>query len=264
MDGSLVSALSPELRRALTGLSGTSPLVIALDFDGTMSPLVDRPEDARPLPASAAAAQLLAGLPGVITALISGRDLRSLEAVYPAPRPQALIGSHGAERVLPEFLNTDAQHIDLDAQQEQLLQDTTQILGEISDAFDGTSLEYKPASTVLHIRQADPVTGQAALDEAYRQLQAVSGLRLLAGKAVLEASVLKTTKGQALQWLRTVTGAQSLIFVGDDVTDEDGFNALGEGDLGIKVGAGQTAAHFRIDAPADLPELLEYLVELRS
>ncbi|XQN49492.1 hypothetical protein ACOKXR_02745, partial [Glutamicibacter creatinolyticus] len=52
MDGSLVSALSPELRRALTGLSGTSPLVIALDFDGTMSPLVDRPEDARPLPAS--------------------------------------------------------------------------------------------------------------------------------------------------------------------------------------------------------------------
>lgn len=260
----MTSPLAPELRRALTLAAQCTPLVVALDFDGTMAPLVDRPQDARPLPEAAAAAQVLATLPEVTVALISGRDLASLKAVYPAPRPEVLIGSHGAERVVPESLHTAAQRIVLSEDQDQLLQTVTEILGDISDDHPGTSLEYKPASTVLHVRQADPEVGIAALEVAHERLSDGLGLRLLAGKAVLEASVLTATKGQALDWLRTVTGSESLIFVGDDVTDEDGFKVLASADLGIKVGGGPTAASQRISSPADLPALLEFLISARS
>ncbi|MCW4466511.1 trehalose-phosphatase [Glutamicibacter sp. MNS18] len=261
---SLPSTLAPELRQALTRLAGSSPLVIALDFDGTMAPLVDRPEDARPLPDSAKLAIELSQQSGVVTALISGRDLQSLRAVHPLPRPEVLIGSHGAEREVPASLRSAAQQIELTGDQSDLLREATKIMEQVSADFTGTSVEYKPASTVLHVRQADEATGLQALEAAQKHLGELSGLRLLAGKAVLEASVLHATKGQALQWLREVTGASSLLFVGDDVTDEDGFRVLDSADLGIKVGAGDTAAAHRIASPSELPAVLRFLLAKRG
>lgn len=257
------SSLAPELHQALRTLATKTPLVIALDFDGTMAPLVDRPEDARPLPESAALTFELSRLPGVITALISGRDLASLVMVHPEPRPEVLIGSHGAERNVPPSLHTAAQSIELSTQQTELLNHTTQILAEVVAKFDGSSLEHKPASTVLHVRQAEDTVGRLALAEAQERLHRLAGLRLIAGKAVLEASVLDTTKGQALMWLREVSHAAAMLFVGDDVTDEDGFRVLGQTDLGIKVGSGSTLAHHRIPTPDDLPQLLRFLLQER-
>lgn len=260
----MTSTLAPQLCRALDRASLGSPLVVALDFDGTMAPLVDRPDAARPLPQSAQLAQELSRQPGIITALISGRDLQSLREVYPGPRPEVLIGSHGAEREVPISLHAAAQRIELTDPQAELLRAVTELLGEISANFPGTALEYKPASTVLHVRQAEEQLGLQALAAAQQRLAQLPGLRLLAGKAVLEASVLSATKGQALAWLREVSGAASLLFVGDDVTDEDGFKILGPDDLGIKVGAGETAAAYRIGSPQDLPEVLEYLLYARG
>ena len=90
-------SLSPELLSALATAAATDTLLVALDFDGTMSPLVDRAEDARALPGSAAALRELAQLPHTTTALISGRALDSLRLVA-SPEPETLlIGSHGAE-----------------------------------------------------------------------------------------------------------------------------------------------------------------------
>lgn len=248
----------------MTRLAEHTPLAIALDFDGTMAPLVDRPEDARPLPESAELAIELSRQAGIVTALISGRDLKSLRAVHPAPRPEVLIGSHGAEREVPRSLHSAALQIKLSGTQATLLHKVTVILEEVSADFAGTSVEYKPASTVLHVRQADETTGLQALAVARDQLAELSGLRLLAGKAVLEASVLQATKGQALEWLREVTGASSLLFVGDDVTDEDGFRSLGSADLGIKVGTGDSLATHRIASPAELPAVLRFLLAARG
>ncbi len=70
---------------------------MAMDFDGTMAPLVDHAGDARALPRSAAAFAALAELPRTTTALISGRALDSLRAVAFPPEKTLLIGSHGAE-----------------------------------------------------------------------------------------------------------------------------------------------------------------------
>ena len=90
-------ALEPELLSALASLAATPRLLVALDFDGTLAPLVERAEDARALPASAAALRALADLPGTTTALISGRALDSLRVVAEPPEDMLLIGSHGAE-----------------------------------------------------------------------------------------------------------------------------------------------------------------------
>ena len=71
-------ALTPELREALRRIAGTEHLLVAMDFDGTMAPIVDRAQDARPLPRSAAAFAGLAVLPLTTTALISGRAIASV------------------------------------------------------------------------------------------------------------------------------------------------------------------------------------------
>jgi trehalose 6-phosphate phosphatase len=89
-------ALSPELLEAVRRIAGTDHLLVAMDFDGTISPIVDHAGDARPLPRSAAAFAELTALPRTTTALISGRALDSLRAVASPPEETLLIGSHGA------------------------------------------------------------------------------------------------------------------------------------------------------------------------
>ncbi|MCW5944629.1 MAG: trehalose-phosphatase, partial [Cryobacterium sp.] len=70
--------------------------------------------------------------------------------------------------------------------------------------------------------------------------------------------------GGAIQILRARSRADSVLFIGDDVTDEDGFAVLTEGDLGVKVGSGETSAEFRIEDPSEVEELLSALVRERS
>ena len=78
-------ALDPELGSALRSFADHRTVLVALDFDGVMAPLVDRAEDARPLPENAHALASLTGLAGVHTALVSGRALESLTAVAAPP-----------------------------------------------------------------------------------------------------------------------------------------------------------------------------------
>mgnify|MGYP002651198913 CR=1 FL=1 len=99
----------------------------------------------------------------------------------------------------------------------------------------------------------------AIADEA----AATEGVRHLAGKGVHELSVLQADKGTALRALATELDADAVVYLGDDVTDEHAFAVLGEGDLGIKVGAGETAASARVDDATAVPEILATLASLR-
>ena len=85
------------------------------------------------------------------------------------------------------------------------------------------------------------------------------------GKDVLEASVVRADKGQGLDLLRRITGAEGVLFAGDDVTDEDGFARLDpERDVAVKVGPGASAAPFRIDGPAQVAALLREVAAWRG
>lgn len=256
--------LDPSLHAALAGFAEHERVLVALDFDGTMSPLVDRPQDARPLPQTAAAFEQLAASPGVYTAVVSGRNLQSLREVYPQPRPGICIGSHGAERVVPSRLGANWQDEPLTAEQTALLGTVTQRLEHVAAAHENASLEYKPSATVLHVRQALPDAAAKALAQARQALADLDGVKLLDGKAVLEATVHHGDKGQSLQWLRETLDVQAVLFAGDDVTDENGFRVLGAEDVGIKVGSGPTAAAYSISSPADLPDLLKSLISMRN
>ena len=123
-------------------------------------------------------------------------------------------------------------------------------------------LEHKPAAVVLHTRGLpDDVLPRAAAiaDEA----AATPGVTHLAGKGVHELSVLRADKGTALRELASALGVDATVYLGDDVTDEHAFAVLGEGDLGIKVGAGETAASARVDDATAVPEILATLASLR-
>ena len=253
-------SLPVELRTAVVLLAQTPHLLVALDFDGTMAPIVSRAQDARPLPRSAAALATLAGMEGTTTALVSGRALESLRSVAAPPAPTLLVGSHGAET----YWGPDSPVMELSAEQQSSLEQARDCVARATRDFPGTAAEQKPAGVVLHYRLADDADGIAAVEHVNTALSGNPAFHITTGKKVLEISVLKANKGQSLVSLREFSGATATFFAGDDVTDEHAFSALLAGDLGLKVGPGDSAAQFRIPDEHTLPEILELLAEARS
>ena len=252
--------LSPELLDAVRRISQTEHLLVAMDFDGTISPLVDRAGDARPLPRSAAAFAGLAALPRTTTALISGRALASLRAVASPPVDTLLIGSHGAEA----WLGPGSAELTLDEAQRELLTEVRGVLEDIVEQAPGTLLEDKPAGVVLHTRLATDDVAEDAVAAARAVLQDRKGVFLKNGKRVLETSVVNASKGEGVTFLRQISGATGVLFAGDDTTDEDALARLQPGDVGVKVGLDFTQAQFRVEAPVHVAELLETLLQERS
>ncbi len=252
--------LAPELRDALAALARTPQLLLALDFDGTMAPIVSRAGDARPLPRSAAALQAFTELPGTTTALVSGRALASLREVATPPAPTLLVGSHGAE----SWWGPDSPALELTVSQQAVLDEARTSVAVAVGANPGTLAEHKPAGVVLHYRLAEAEHARNAVEHVLKTLGNHPGLHISTGKMVLEISAIKADKGQSLTALREFCGATAVFFAGDDVTDEHAFAALQPGDLGIKVGPGTTAAPHRIETPDDLPEVLEFLLQARQ
>lgn len=254
-----MNSLPEDLTQALARVADTETLLVALDFDGTLAPLVEHADDARPLPASAGAVAALGELPDTFTALISGRALDSLRRTA-SPGPETLlIGSHGAEA----WTGPNAEPLRLTPEQASLLVRAREAVDKVTASHPGTWLETKPAGVVLHTRSAPDDVASAATDAARRKLGALDGVQLTDGKRVLEASVVHTNKGEGIRALREITGATAVLFAGDDVTDEHGFAALEPGDMAIKIGPGETRAPFRVDSPAGFSLVLAHLLELR-
>ncbi|MGP4033052.1 trehalose-phosphatase [Pseudarthrobacter sp. 1C304] len=253
-------SLSPELLDAVRRIASTEHLLVAMDFDGTMAPLVDHAADARSLPRSAAAFAALTELPRTTTALISGRALDSLRAVAFPPEKTLLIGSHGAE----VWMGPGSAKLELDDERRQLLADVRRELEGIVEVAPGTLLEDKPAGVVLHTRLAADDVAADAVAAARAVLQDRPGVYLKSGNRVLETSVVHASKGEGVSFLRQATGATATLFAGDDTTDEDALARLLPGDLGVKVGLDFTQAQFRVEAPVHVAELLEALLGERK
>lgn len=245
--------LPADLLHALASAAQTPRLLVTSDFDGTLAPIVNNPADARPLADAAAALVELADLPSTAAALISGRALDTLRSLSSMPESVHLVGSHGAE-----FTSGFSHDID-----ESLLRTIFVQLSAIADKKAGVTVELKPASVTLHVRNAGPADAEAALKEA-RDASRSWGAELTEGKAVLEFAVISTDKGEAVDILREQHDASAVVFFGDDVTDEKAFRRLHETDVGVKVGPGDTLAGYRVDTPEDVATALEFLLETRA
>jgi trehalose 6-phosphate phosphatase len=249
-----VEVLPVELRGAIERLARTPVLLIASDFDGTLSPIVEDPAAARPLPEVVDVLTALAGLPDTAVALISGRALRDLAELSGLPAEVHLVGSHGSEFSGGLRLTPAAEELHARLRRE---------LQRIIAGWDGVGLEVKPASIAVHVRRARPDVGAQVIRAVQSGPSRWDGVEVTEGKAVIELAVVRTDKGAALDVLRQRVGATATVFIGDDVTDEKAFLRLRGHDIGIKVGDGDSAASHRVADPPQVVTVLKTLLDQR-
>ncbi|MGB3604856.1 MAG: trehalose-phosphatase [Gordonia sp. (in: high G+C Gram-positive bacteria)] len=251
------TVLDEALVAALEAFSSKPRVLVASDFDGCVSPIVSRPADARPNPRSMAALETAAVSPQTYAALVSGRARVDLQSLSGASGNITLVGSHGAEFA-------DGFESAISVEQEALLARIVSEFTSISARFPGTSVERKPASVTLHTRMASRDDAVAALHLAENGPATWDGVHVMNGKMVIELAVVETSKGHALDRLRGTLGVDAVIYLGDDVTDEKAFAHLRQGDVGVKVGEGPTAAEFRVPDPDGVAAVLEFVTALRQ
>jgi len=214
-----------------------------LDFDGTLAPIAERPQDVQVpgwvVPTLESLRQRLQGA----IAVVSGRSLPSIDA-YLHPLSIAAAGGHGAER------RSSAGHVE--RQKFDPPQSIVVCARALAAQHSGLVLEIKPTGIAVHYRLRPELESMCrrTLDEALaRVMGAGDEWEWMSGKYVYELKLRGVSKGVALRaFLSEAPFAGRLpIFVGDDVTDEDGFQAAQEaGGFGVRVGVGPTQAHYRL------------------
>ena len=98
---------------------------------------------------------------------------------------------------------------------------------------------------------------------AARTIAAACGARIISGKKVVECLYGDANKGEAIERLIARLEIAATVYLGDDTTDEYAFAVLGSGDVGIKVGPGDTCAGYRIDSQGEVREVLKHLADRR-
>lgn len=255
------AARLPELPQALDDtdlprMLADRPVAVFLDYDGTLTPIVDRPEDAL-LPAETAAE--LAALARVCTVgIISGRDLDDVAGLVDTPGLW-MAGSHGFDVVDPD----GARHqFDEGAAALPALDAAEGALVAAVEAAPGAWAERKRFAIAVHHRATDDADVPALEAAVAAIADADPALRMTGGKKIFELRPSADWhKGRALRWLveaASVPPDALVVFVGDDVTDEDALDEIRRDGLGIVVGSEDrpTAAHARLDDTGQVAELL--------
>ncbi|MGD9300566.1 MAG: trehalose-phosphatase, partial [Desulfobacterales bacterium] len=215
-------------------------MAVFLDYDGTLTPIVRRPEDAdlsRNM--RQVIRKLAANCP---VAVVSGRDMPdvrervALDALYYA-------GSHGFDIVGPDI--NRREHPEGSQLLPEIDQAEKALQKRLSD-IDGCRVERKKFAIAVHYREVAQ-QDVPAVEKAVQAVQAErSGLRLSGGKKIFELQPdVKWHKGRAVRWLledalKLACSAVMPLFLGDDVTDEDAFEEIRNDGIGIRVGDTQS------------------------
>jgi trehalose 6-phosphate phosphatase len=247
-----VAELTIGAEAPVLDLSGAA---LFLDLDGTLAPIVSRPDQVVPdARRTHLLERLCKGLNGRL-AVVSGRTLDDLDRIL-EHRVAALAGVHGLTRRTGDGgLRIATAHPGHDQ--------ALAALTAFAAPLHGVLVEDKVLSIALHYRQA-PEIAEAAIREAERVAR-LTGLTLQPGRMVMELRTPGSTKGDSVRAFMAeppFAGARP-IFVGDDLTDEDGFEAADRlGGFGILVGAAPraTAARFQLD---DVEAALAWLERAR-
>lgn len=240
-------------------------LTVFLDYDGTLTPIV---EDFRKADISdemiAAVSQLAARFP---TAIISGRDLADvrdrvgLDQVFYA-------GSHGFDITGPNGLH------DRPEEAESFLHPIEQAHAALADAIreiEGAEVERKTFSVAVHYRNvpdADVARVERAVDDVVGR---APKLRKGRGKKVFEIQPRADwDKGRAVEWLlgntRLGQGDAVPLYIGDDLTDEDAFAVLAGRGISIVVRGGErvTTADYALDDTQAVGRFLQWLTDMAA
>ena len=232
-------------------------LALFLDYDGTLSPIVERPEDAVLAPNTRAVLERLARRYPV--AIVSGRDLEDVrERVGISGITYA--GCHGFEIAGPHASRVHeaaaAAAPQLGAAADMVAHDT--------QGLPGVQLERKRFTLAVHYRRAREADVRAVHQAVERAQARHPALRVTSGKKVYELQPdVDWDKGRAVLWLIESLALQDAlpVYIGDDVTDEDAFRALAHRGVGIAVhdGPQATAAQYTL---RDTDEVHDFLAAL--
>ncbi len=259
----VVLAIVGVVQAALQRAASAAQIVLALDLDGTLIPFAPTPQEARVIGEAAALLEELCAARGLTVGVISGRG-RELVEDLPARFPRlAMAVEHGVWRyadgtwdaALPRLPQLD----EIEAQ-----------LRDLAGRHPGALLERKSASVCLHWRRVDAAhrdqviaAAEVIVDE---WLETHHHFERLPVTEALEVRHHEVHKGSALGWLRARGPAGApVIALGDDITDEDMFVSLREGDVGILVAdqPRRTQAGLRLPSPAAVHRFLRWLIDAR-
>lgn len=248
--------LGPEGLAALDRALAGRPLV-AFDFDGTLAPIVEHPDDARVPPALVPRLARLAEL--VPVAIISGRAVADV-ARRLAFEPHHVIGNHGAED--PSL--GDSGSASLDAEVDQSLAALRARIAAVKAELTshGVEVEDKGHSMALHYRRApDRERARSAIADVVTGLD--PALTVYGGKEVVNIVVAAAPdKGKALLSLVQRGGFDAAFFAGDDVNDESVFERALPGWVTARVGpAPDSSAQFCLSSIDEMPHVIEAMID---
>lgn len=242
----------------LASIGGAGHLLICSDYDGTLAPIALRPEHAQMLPDALNLLNQLALLPQTRVAIVSGRSLEELRNHTKIVPPVLLVGSHGAE--LPGHVQGAPDEL-----KRMHLEKIESAISSMCESAPGVWIERKPFGLAVHVRQASEIDASRVLQELRETFKAWPFIYQTEGKSVLELSLARSNKGDAINALRGDWGTDpQVIYLGDDVTDEAAFGVLEPTDLGIKVGRGNTRATYRVSSEEVAVKVLSFLLRRRS
>jgi len=256
-------------RRAAARLQGRHALVLT-DYDGTLSQLVDKPSDAVVTDEVRGAFTSLASLPQLTIGVVSGRRMSDvIERVGPAAAFVA--GLHGLEIC---GRGEEFSHRALD--------EVEPVIARLAIAAErrlawcpGCFLENKRWALTCHVRMALPDAAERAFEEfealAEPYLESRVLRLLIASKAMELLPAADWNKGRAVNWIRARVARDtrtsvSVLYLGDDRTDEDAFTALAVDDFAVAVGT-RPHSHMidaRLEGPRMVGEFFEEFYLLRS
>lgn len=235
------------------------PHLICLDYDGTLTPIRPSPPEAILDDDMRAALVKLAEVTPV--AIVTGRQLSDarkmvdIDLIYAA--------SHGFEMKFP---NEPAQSYPRAEAYRAAVAETADLAEDAASAIEGVMIERKPFSTAVHFRLTAPedIPTVSRLVEALQDQH--PSLRVMQGKKVAEFQPrIDWDKGRAVALLAERLGVplEGVLYIGDDVTDEDAFGTIAGKGIGILVNETdrETAAEYRLDDPDEVRAFLERLPE---
>ena len=246
-----------ELLAELEQACSERGMLLLLDFDGTLAPIVPRPEDAQ-LPA-ATRDVLIALSERVPVAIVSGRGLDDVRAMVGLDR-LIYAGSHGLmvrgpdfEHIEPEALTAAGSLARLDEELRQAIADT-----------EGLALEPKPHAYAVHYRH----TPAALLGDLFARVDKIVAthpeLRMHHGRKVIDVVPVGGHKGLAVRMLRGRFPNAFPIYLGDDTTDEDALSAVADDGLGVLVAMAPRDTHAKgwLRDPDEVRHFLETVASL--
>lgn len=228
-----------------------------LDYDGTLVPYARHPKLAIPNKDLIGLLSILSSDRKTEATIISGRDSVTLEQWF-HHLPINLVAEHGAS---VRRRNGEWQHIpDVDQSWKPLIRPTFELFTQRSP---GSLIEEKNQTLAWHYRNVDPELGfirsRELLDNLHHLLRNTS-LQLIDGNKVIEIRMSGVDKGTVAKRFLVEQEYDFILAVGDDKTDEDMFRALADKAVTIKIGPGNTAAHFSLSNQVEVIRLLNQLV----